>query len=108
MLYDPKWEAETNKPELWTPRHLIAWLETMPPEKEYCYTSNGHCLLAQYLMAHGWPKPALDSIYADDLTTRARRKLPEHFNDIAIWHPQTFGGALARARAAFGLAEGAG
>ncbi len=113
MLYDPKWEVERKtKPDTWALPTFISWLEKQPSEAGYCFTKSGHCLIAQYLKARGWPSPLVDPIAVDDDETGEHMRLPPGWNSIAYGkcsgekNPgQTFGGALTRARAAH--AEGA-
>jgi hypothetical protein len=101
MLYNPKWET---KPDVFSLQGLIAWLEKQPADKEYCYTSNGHCLIAQYLTHHGYQNVYVRGCgiwYANG----ASGHLPDMAriaNPIAMVHPNessTFGGALERAYA---------
>jgi len=47
MIYDPKWEKTTKTDPLTLPA-LIAWLETKPAGRAYCYTDTQHCLAANY------------------------------------------------------------
>lgn len=114
MFFDPtcKFPAVTTKPDTWSLRTLISWLETMPPDEEYCFTSLGLCLIAQYLRAKGWPAPSVDPYHADDWSTHERMKLPKGWNDLAYgnsWNEknpgQNFGAALARARELSASAE---
>jgi hypothetical protein len=83
MLYDKRWEADPLKLET-----LISWLELQPSDKLYCYSNMKDCLIAQYGAAHGrqW-----DNLTNVDLTFMG-------FFSIASNEPQTFGGALERAR----------
>jgi len=53
MLYDPKWEQRADAFSLLS---LIAWLERQDPLAEYCYSSNGECLLARYFRECGFNK----------------------------------------------------
>ena len=53
MLYDPKWEGEV-KADPFKIESLVAWLEKQPADEQYCYLSNGECLLAQYFTAAGF------------------------------------------------------
>ena len=89
MLYDPKWQNTTTKPDVFSLESLIAWLETKPAEREYEWANcDGHCLLSQYLAAHG-QHPVRDYKKLD-VDMRAA---------IACELPYTFGAALDRARA---------
>mgnify|MGYP001615675908 CR=1 FL=1 len=81
---------------------LIAWLEQQPNNREYCYGQSGGCLLFQYFRASGFTCFNVSGDYFDHNSRGHldfdRTSLPPHFNEIAIGHPQTFGGALKRAR----------
>lgn len=106
MLYDPKW----NQPSL---RDFIGWLETHDPAKRYRYDDNcGGCLVGQYMKARGieWnyrymPEPSsygmvVNKLFGDDpvhvgyLNPRGRGE-----REVLAATPQTFGGALKRAKA---------
>jgi hypothetical protein len=89
MLYDPKWEVKTDA-NVFSLESLIAWLETMPADKEYIW-SGSNCLLCQYLEVKGLNKYR----YYSEFPIEDR---------LAIVTPgcgkPTFGAALERARAA--------
>lgn len=101
MLYDPKWEVETRAPaEVWSLPRLVAWLEKQPADVEYCYTSSGHCLIAQYLSNCGWKQPLVGGwVVCDWQGDQIDRALPPKFKRISQNEPRTFGAALERARA---------
>ena len=98
-MFDPKTYVETPKitkpADPFTLEAMIAWLKTKDQEETYCYTSTGHCLIAQYLRhhiiqfsgvgAHGY-------YYGNNYD---RHKTP--FHEIAALTPYTFGAALQRA-----------
>lgn len=96
MLYDPKWEGQTNTLSF---ESLIAWLETMPAARTYNYMNcDGRCLYGQYMRAHGikWKEsgasaPGMASVERD----RFCRDVYEYVAEPTPW---TFGAALARAR----------
>lgn len=111
MLYDPKWDQQT-KADPFKIETLIAWLEKQPAETEYCYFSNGKCLLAQYFQAHGFP---LSEMRGDDLVTTDGQRITVPFSwDVlaqgqvyiesrdeflpGVSSERTFGAALERAR----------
>lgn len=103
MLYDPKWEKQTETRadplQLGT---LIAWLEKQPGETAYDYGCNGGCLLALYFQAHGFTGAMMGSVtfwWVDKGQQTPILDLPNGFNVIARQHPRTFGAALERARA---------
>lgn len=106
MLYDPKWEKQTEqKADPFTLVALISWIEGQPREKVYCFTDNGECLLAQYFSFCGYKKINMgptDFHHGDRIPGKERPTviLPRKFNDIAGELPRTFGAALERARAA--------
>lgn len=104
MLYDPKWEIKTDILDL---GKMIAWLETKDPTEPYCYTSSGHCLIAQYLIAHGFANPNVESVGGWDSRHPSCQK-KSRSSHIARGHPldetsRTFGAALHRARAVAAL-----
>jgi hypothetical protein len=74
---------------------LIAWLETQPKDKVYCWADTGHCLFSQWGEALGLGKQ--QNAYLEV------GKLPswEMLTDacIAVVQPYTFGAALKRAKA---------
>jgi hypothetical protein len=99
MLFDPKWEEKNNP---FSVASLIAWLERQDPDRAYCYSSTGECLLARYFRERGFNRvimaadffyhwPRVDALY--EVTP-----LPPHFNDVAKGKIRTFGAALLRAR----------
>lgn len=99
MLYDPKWDQQT-KADPFTLISLIAWLEKQPSDETYCYTSIGHCLIAQYLNAHGIRTDNVNPSYYFD-ERNGSHPLPAAFNEIAngcSTGGDTFGAALTRAR----------
>lgn len=99
MLYDPKWEVET-KPDVFSLDGLIAWLENQPADQKYDYVCNGECLLALYFIHAGYENISMGIIEFDYGKYWENKKcLPEHFNNISIERPHTFGAALERARA---------
>lgn len=82
---------------------LIAWLEKQPADTVYCYTDNGHCLMAQWVSHLVGGRPVWGSArkgYDVAGTDPEYRRF--HFADIetpiALPHPRTFGAALDRAR----------
>lgn len=101
MLYDPKWEQKTEtKADPFTLDSFIAWLEKQPAKKTYCYTSTGHCLIAQYLKHLGHTNISVAG-YGKWWSDQGRGQLAA-IADIA--NPpssalSTFGAALERARA---------
>ena len=76
MLYDPKWSKQKDKTQVFTLESLISWLKQQPPEKTYCYTDGGNCLLSQYFRAHG----VLGTVCNRKV---GRHLLPPNFNAIA-------------------------
>lgn len=94
MLYDPKWEVEVKADPFSLPS-LIAWLETMPADKDYCPGMLNHCLLAQWAQAMGEEDISQRSWDLGNLrpfSVIAAIDGPAH-------HLRTFGAALERARA---------
>lgn len=113
MLYDKRWDKQSEtKGDPFTLASLIAWLETMPSNRRYCFTHNGQCLLSQYFKFSGFKNVHMFTIgfchgrrvpksWTLKEATSVRRVvlLPNGFNNIAIACPRTFGAALERARA---------
>lgn len=104
MLYN----ESTGKTDLFSVKSLVKWLETKPASDTYSYIDGGHCLIAQYLQASGYPKARVGaSDYALD-GSGFRERLPQNLHDIAMgghclsyWgrNDHTFGAALHRAKA---------
>lgn len=90
MLYDKRWDAKV-KADPFSLESLIAWLEKQNPAKRYDYIDSSNCVIAQYLKACGAAEY--------DLAPSELERLG--WLDIARWgsEPETFGAALARARA---------
>ena len=67
---------------------FIEWLEKQPPRKRYEYLDRYKCVVAQYAISCGltdyWDMPAVPRV--------------DWNYEIAGPHPNTFGGALKRAR----------
>lgn len=104
MLYDKRWDKPEVKADPFSLDSLIAWLETQPSDKEYCYLDNGHCLLGQYFTAMGFNGVQVgggdfDHEFAENV------RFPEILGDVAYGdlitsdYVRTFGAALHRARA---------
>jgi hypothetical protein len=93
MLYDPKWEDLEYQGV--SRRELIAWLETMPPDKRYDFSNSLICATAQFLKSKG--VPWLDRIvrFGGPGDSRGRWLF-----EIVGRRPWTYGAALERARAA--------
>lgn len=104
MLYNPNWEQKTKTDPLTLPA-LIAWLELQPADETYCYVDTGECLIAQYLNAQGIRISSVSPDHYCD-ADRVPHPMPLHFDSIANGKDagdlNTFGRALARARAALG------
>lgn len=98
MLYDARWDqnAETKVNPL-SLSSLIAWLETMPPERKYCWFSKEPCLIEQFANYHCLSKHELYSIF--DINGRNLYNRLTTKSAIAASLPHTFGDALTRARA---------
>lgn len=99
MLYDPKWQNTTAKPDVFSLESLIAWLEKQPADIKYCYGKTGDCLLARYFYAFGFSKVAVGGTTVD-LDGDLNIVMPAAFQTVPLGHPRTFGIALERARAA--------
>lgn len=96
MLYDTRWDKTKTDPL--SLESLIAWLETMPADKTYCYNDSGNCLFHQYLTAMGEQNISVAGTHWYD--GREIFHLPENFILIPVRAPHTFGAALERAKAA--------
>lgn len=84
---------------------LIAWLEKQPADTTYCYSSNGECLMAQYLSGIFDCQVLVGSrdfcrLLKDGKTYGPNEYFPDIFHDIAQGRPRNFGSALSRARSA--------
>ena len=89
-MFDGLPEKYETKPGVFSPEGLIAWLETQDPTTQYDYHDcSGHCLIAQYLAAHGY-------LWGDNHYGRFMSGVDRA--DIACTFPMTFGAALERAR----------
>lgn len=102
MLYDPKWEKQTEKKAApLAIGTLIAWLERQDPQTTYCYVESGSCLLAQYFEGVGFGRVTVcrgGVWYGPKFEHQISP--PDLFHDLAQARPHTFGAALTRARAA--------
>lgn len=96
MLYDPKWEKTTEtKADPLTLDALIAWLETKPAAKTYCYDDHGHCLAAQYNASIGREY----SVIPVGHRATVHDEFDYQLEFIAVWpNEHTFGNALKVAR----------
>jgi hypothetical protein len=92
-------EAPVKEPKFMTLESLVAWLETKNPAKTYCYTESGHCLIAQYMQAHGYSQASCGPWAYCLGPGMPRERMPNGFNEIAIDDGRTFGEALERAKA---------
>lgn len=94
MLYDPKWEKQTEtKVNPLSLNGLLAWLEKQPADAEYNWSSIHGCLVCNYLRAvTGETHPAMRWDFGN--------VIGEHYATIASPRPWTNGAALDRARAA--------
>lgn len=98
MPFDGDLEAFT-KPDVFSLRGLIAWLETQDPATEYKFEDcNGGCLIGQYLMA------LTGKMWRDHGLTWADFDFGPYaaLGNVAVEYPHTFAGALTRARALLG------
>jgi hypothetical protein len=100
MLYDPKWENTTTKPDVFSLESLVAWLEKQPASKTYCYVDGGNCLIHQYLAAAGIPVLVVWS-HGDycEVGSHDRKSTSDSFWQVSKGYPRNFGAALERARA---------
>lgn len=89
--------AKFVKPAVFSLPGLIAWLETQPADKTYCYLDTGACLLHQFAEALALPITTMHSDCWLDLK-RKPHEYPVTLNLIAARGPHTFGAALDRAR----------
>ena len=85
-------DTET-KPDVFSLRSLVAWLETQPSETEYHYLPIDGCLIDQWCNAVGIKMPG--PVLLLGLPTTNAQKIEY----VAMETPHTFGAALSRARA---------
>ena len=85
----------TKTPELFSLDGLIRWLEKQRSETPYCWASCEHCLIANYLRDHGHGYSDYTRKYYNEWGGKDRCF---YQGAIAIPDPQTYGGALQRAR----------
>lgn len=99
MLYDPKWEKQTEtKADPFSLAAMIEWLEKQPRDKAYDWYDIRGCIACQYLQSLGHKRPWN---VAYDLHTDGYGG-PFGSNE-AYWNigqpmPWTMGAALERAR----------
>ena len=103
MLYDPNWQ-KPKVADVFSLESLIAWLETMPADATYDYTSSDKCMVAQWLRSID---PEMELGPGDSysyIIFGKNRDFREKFQPIASRgdnrNGHTFGAALARARKA--------
>ena len=90
MLYNPNWQKKIESLD-----SLIAWLEKQNPTKTYHYSNPHAGLLQQYFQAMGLTTVTVGvRVYYWD---GSKKRLPRHFNKIAVAGRPTFGSALSRA-----------
>jgi hypothetical protein len=95
MLFDPKWETKADHLSL---VNLIAWLDTQPPSRRYCYTKPDRCLLARWIQSTAPGRDHL--IYPDEVAQMfGGRGVFVVLGEWVTARERTFGLALARARA---------
>src|SRR5579872_4798368 len=102
MFLETKTDGEARAPDLWDKARIIAWLASKPANGEYCYVSNGHCLIAQWLRANGWRDPNVTGgpyVQAREGLGELQ-KVPRWLWHVSRDQPRTFGAALARAKGA--------
>jgi hypothetical protein len=80
--------------------NLISWLETMPPDEEYSFSSRDNCLLAQFLKSCGCEEIWVGG-FTFDYDDNKGVRIPATHSDIASEGEYTFGAATLRAREAF-------
>jgi hypothetical protein len=87
------------KPDVMSMEGLVNWLEQQPPRKEYTYESHRDCMVAQYLKSNGHEDPFVYSMGHWQDNRGKNQPFPHEFDNVAVDHPRTFGGALKRAKA---------
>lgn len=99
MLYDPKWEKQSEtKADPFTLVAVIAWLEKQPPDKSYDWMAVHGCLACQYFQSLGHDAPWGNSHAIVDGGYRTPFGGSKNYHAIAGAVPWTFGAALERAR----------
>lgn len=86
MLNDLRWGGPSRI-------SFISWLETKDPKQRYDFLDcRGACLMGQYMayLGHEWNGIIYEVFCA--------KVLGEHYRTVLEGKPQTFGGALRRAR----------
>lgn len=92
MLYDPKWEVQTDlEYDGVSLRGFIAWLETKDPNEAYLYEDPFSCAVAQYKISLGYTRQES----AISLLSSSSDWL---HSIVCSPHKTTFGAALKRAR----------
>jgi hypothetical protein len=92
MLFDPKWEVQTNRPSL---AGLIIWLEQQDPEQKYNFGDPYRCVLGQYARSVG----RVPQHCIQDAARILNIQFSWQFHAVVFHDPHTFGAALKRARA---------
>lgn len=83
--------------------NIVAWLETKPANEEYEYSSNHHCMVAQYLHENGFQHVMVvpGTIFLSDSHKSIMHRYPYIYETI-LHNPgddtETFGKALQRAK----------
>ena len=87
---DPK-KYET-KPDVFSMESFVLWLESQPRRGRYTYFITERCLLTQWLNSLGiYPQRSRD--YPPEISAYCGP-----FARVAVGYPQTYSGALKRAR----------
>lgn len=92
MLYDPTLDI----PQLSTVERFKQWLDTQPPAKEYTFTSDSNCALAQYYQSYLGPNVKVGH-YHFTVNDKRAYSLPRQLDYIAGAGEHTFGAAAKRA-----------
>lgn len=101
MLYDPKWEKNSETKPHPSLEGLIAWLETKNPSERYDWSNcEGRCLIGQYGASLGLSWREINRAENGDPHTSLYYQLSTSNHQLALRGEHTFGGALERARAA--------
>jgi hypothetical protein len=98
MLYNKNWDYKV-KADPFSLGSLIAWLETKPAMRRYCFNDAGRCLHAQWFRACGETDFILGRVSVGFSDGKVHR-IPNDLQNVAQTSPWTFGAALKRARAA--------
>ena len=102
-MFDFTTPAVETKPDVFTLEALYPWLQSFPPEREYCWFDGGLCLFGQYAEHIGSTYIEVCDKIGEAAGAEGEWNT-ERYNiettRIAFSLPHTFGAAAIRCRAA--------